>query len=89
MFNFKSLLSILGAVPPRPPARVSAFPSAPLPQKSSYASVYLEAHVCIHLCESGEVTKLNLSVKKTDFIPRTRRRVQLRAFYVHVFYVCT
>ena len=38
MFNFKSLLSVWGAAPPRPPAHVSAFPSAPLPQKSSYAS---------------------------------------------------
>ena len=32
MFNFKSLLSVRGAVPPRPSARVSIFPSAPLPQ---------------------------------------------------------
>ena len=40
MFNFKSLLSVWGTAPPRPPAHVSAFPSAPLPQKSSYASAY-------------------------------------------------
>ena len=44
------------------------------------SALYLETHVCIHHCESGEVTKLNLSVKKTDFIPRTRRRVQLCIF---------
>ena len=38
VFNFKGLFNVWGAQPPRTPAGVSTFPSAPLPQKSSYAS---------------------------------------------------
>ena len=58
MFNFKSLLSIWGAAPPRPPAHVFAFPSAPFPQKSSYTSewcTYTMSAVSIHDCELGKV----------------------------------